>query len=75
MDRNINPTPAAVVAMNLYGGEYSRQRGGSMDFWDHLDAYRKRQCEDLVSKVLAAAVMHGVCSINTAERGDQESRT
>jgi hypothetical protein len=61
-DRNINPTPQAVAAMWLYGKAYSEQRGGSMDFWDKLDGHRKRQCEDLVAKVIAAAAMHGTCS-------------
>ena len=43
--RNINPTPEARLAMIMWGEEYSRQHGGSMDFWDKLSAERKRRCE------------------------------
>jgi hypothetical protein len=63
IDRNMNPTPQAVAAMWLYGKSYSEQRGGCMDFWDKLDGFRKSQCESLVAKILAAAVMHGTCAV------------
>ena len=46
--RNLNPTPAARVAMIVYGWDYAKQRGGSMDFWDALDEDRKRRCNMVV---------------------------
>jgi hypothetical protein len=46
--RNLNPTPAARVAMIIWGLEYSQQKGGSMDFWDTLSAHRQRLCELVV---------------------------
>jgi hypothetical protein len=53
--RNLNPHKAAVAAMYIYGGDYSRQGGGSMDFWDALPEYRKNVCRELVKDVLKAA--------------------
>lgn len=50
--RNLNPTPAAKVAMIIWGKEYSEQGGGSMDFWDSLSNDKKKRCE-LVVKELA----------------------
>lgn len=49
--RNQNPHKAAVAAMFLYGSEYSRQGGGSMDFWDSLSDSRKNLCREMVSKI------------------------
>ena len=54
--RNLTPTPAAVIAMNLYGKVYSEQKGGSMDFWDNLPGQQKVFCKDLADKVIAAHV-------------------
>lgn len=51
--RNLNPTPDARVAMIVWGEEYSKQKGGSMDFWDSLDELRQRKCR-LVVKALAS---------------------
>ena len=53
------PTPKAVLAMYIWGHEYSRQIGGSMDFWDLLDASRKRVCRDGVKRILQAHRVHG----------------
>lgn len=53
--RNLNPTPQARVAMIVYGNEYSRFRGGSMDFWDHLSIVRKRRCDMVVKEFSDAA--------------------
>lgn len=47
--RNLNPTPEARVAMITYGKEYSKQRGGSMDFWDSLPEDIKRRCRLVVA--------------------------
>ena len=49
--RNLNPTPAARVAMIIWGKEYGAQNGGSMDFWDTLDAERKRRCQMVVDEL------------------------
>lgn len=59
VQRNINPTPAAVVAMYLYCQEYGDQRGGCMDFLDSLDPIRKRLCEGIAEQVVEAAAAHG----------------
>ena len=56
--RNLNPTPEAVVAMWLYGSLYAESRKGSMDFWDDLDDYRKRQCQRLLEDVEVARDRH-----------------
>ena len=50
--RNLNPIMPARVAMIIWGKEYSEQRGGSMDFWDSLDDYRKRTCVFVVEALL-----------------------
>ena len=46
--RNLHPTPAARVAMIIWGAEYSKQGGGSMDFWDKLSEERKYRCKLVV---------------------------
>lgn len=51
--RNLNPTAPAIVAMIVWGKEYSQQMGGSMDFWDGLDDDRKRRCELVVKELKA----------------------
>lgn len=57
--RNLNPTAEAVVAMNLWGDTYSRQNGGSMDFWDSLSESKKARCTEIVEKVREADKRHG----------------
>jgi hypothetical protein len=49
--KNLHPTPAAVVAMCLYGKEYSEQKGGSMDFYDSLHPHEKARCQTIVDVV------------------------
>lgn len=49
--RNLNPTKEAVVARIIWGKEYSEQSGGTMDFWDKLDADRKHRCELVVKEL------------------------
>jgi len=49
--RNLNPSPEAVVAMVIWGKEYSEQGGGSMDFWDQLDKPRKNRCRSVVKEI------------------------
>jgi len=53
--RNLNPTPAAKVAMIIWGDKYSKQHGGSMDFWDRLTADQKSRCE-LVARQQAVSI-------------------
>jgi hypothetical protein len=58
MQRNLHPHQAAVAAMYLYGAEYSKQGGGSMDFWDRLEPSRKRLCRRLVKDIKGARREH-----------------
>lgn len=69
--RNLNPTPEATAAMRLYGGDYARFGGGSMDFWDYLESRcpsRAALCKRLVTDVLEAAEAHGRISIDPLAR-------
>lgn len=56
-DRNIHPHAEAHLAMAMWGHEYAHeQKGGSMDFWDHIGASRRRivvQCLDDILKSMA----------------------
>ncbi len=56
--RNLRPTPEAVAAMWLWGKRYSKQRGGSMDFWDGLSESEKRLARNCVEQILAAHTAH-----------------
>ncbi len=49
--RNLNPTPAAMVAMIIWGHEYSKLGCGSMDFWDGLSRDKQARCECVVAKL------------------------
>ena len=49
--RNLNPHRSAVAAMWLWGKEYSKQGGGSMDFWDSLSDFRKYVARNLVRDI------------------------
>lgn len=40
--RNLRPHAEAKLAMVIWGPEYSRQKLGSMDWWDQLSEQRKR---------------------------------
>ena len=57
--RNLNPHKPARVAMYLYGEAYSRQKGGSMDFWDSLPESSKRLCRQLVAEIEASPAESG----------------
>ncbi len=56
--RNLNPTPEAVAAMHLWGEDYSKQGGGSMDFYDALSQRKKDYCADMVKRILDANKNH-----------------
>lgn len=59
--------------MALWGYEYAHlQSGGSMDFWDGLDASRKRMCVDVVDGILAAIDDAGRASLSTRNGGGEE---
>lgn len=49
--RNLTPTRAARVAMIIWGEDYSKQSGGSMDFWDRLTEAQQRRCQMVVDVV------------------------
>lgn len=58
--RNINPHAEARLAMAMWSHEYAyKQNGGSMDFWDGLDASRKRICVEVVDGILKAIAENG----------------
>lgn len=54
VQRNLNPHKPAVIAMWLWGHEYSQQGGGSMDFWDKLSESRKRICRECLDRLQKA---------------------
>lgn len=49
--RNLNPHKPARAAMYVYGKRYSRQGGGSMEFWDGLSESDKNVCRRLVADI------------------------
>ena len=58
--RNMNPHAEARLAMSMWSHEYAHeQRGGCMDFWDSLDARRKRICREVVDGILEAQAKVG----------------
>ncbi len=42
--RNLNPHKPARIAMLVWGERYSKQGGGSMDFWDRLTPTEQQSC-------------------------------
>jgi hypothetical protein len=60
-EENLNPIPEAVIAMTLYSSEYSKQSGGSMDFYKSLNPARQRQCAELLNRVKQSMVNHNYC--------------
>lgn len=53
--RNLDPHAEACLAMIIWSDDYAfKQCGGCMDFWDSLSPYRKKQCVDLVDRILAS---------------------
>jgi hypothetical protein len=52
--RNLNPHKPARAAMWLWGERYSKQGGGSMDFWDKLTNSEKDTCRRMVKDILDA---------------------
>ena len=52
--RNLNPHKPALIAMALWGSRYSRQNGGSMEFWDSLSSSEQQICRDIVKRLADA---------------------
>ena len=52
--RNLHPHAEAILAMTMWGKDYSRQRGGSMDFWDKLTEGHKQLCRETVDRIIKA---------------------
>jgi len=52
--RNLHPHAEAIAAMWLWGREYSRQSGGSMDFWDGRDETTKALVRRMVKEIREA---------------------
>lgn len=52
--RNLNAHKAATFARIYWGNAYSKQRGGTMDFWDTLNGSEKRFCRDAVKAINAS---------------------
>lgn len=57
--RNLKPTAEAIVAMCIWGNQYSRRKGGSMDFYDSLTIGQKKQCAETVQQILDAPRSYG----------------
>ncbi len=60
MKRNLNPHVEARLAMFVWGSEYSKQHGGSMDFWDKLSESRKELCREQVKIIRETEPEEGV---------------
>lgn len=73
--RNLHPHAEARLAMAIWGEEYSKQRGGSMDFWDGLSPFRKSLCVQIVDGVLKANEENGRAALaalaSDGKRGEQ----
>ena len=52
--RNLNPHKAARLAMIIWRGEYAKQGGGSMDFWDKIGEAKRQQARHLLKGILEA---------------------
>jgi len=52
LQRNINPHKEALLAIYVWGGRYSQQSGGCMDFWDSLSKHDKEICVYGVDTIL-----------------------
>lgn len=50
-DHNMHPHAEAILAMTVWGDEYSRQRGGCMDFWEGLPDYRKHIVRNALDRI------------------------
>lgn len=52
--RDLDPHKAARFAMWFFHERYSRQRLGSMGFWDSLTERDRDMCREAVREILAA---------------------
>lgn len=49
--RNLNPHAEARVAMLVWGERYSKQSGGSMDFYDSLTDSERNLCREWAREI------------------------
>jgi hypothetical protein len=53
MTDNLRPHAEARLAMAIWDHEYAfEQKGGSMDFWEHIGARRRRLVVGILDEVL-----------------------
>jgi hypothetical protein len=58
--RNLNPHAEARLAMAMWSHEYAHeQKGGSMDFWDHIGPSRRRVVVTALDEILKALEAQG----------------
>jgi len=50
-EHNLNPHKEAVIAMWLFGKEYSELGLGSMDYYNGLSARDKRMCKRMLDDI------------------------
>ena len=50
--RNLNPSAEALLYSWIFGDEYSKQRGGVMDFWDKATKWQKENIKTSLNKLL-----------------------
>jgi len=50
-ERNLDPHRPARCAMWLYNDQYTKQKGGSMDFWDKLSDSDKKICRRMAEQI------------------------
>ena len=53
--RNLNPHAEAIMAMHMWGYEYSRQRAGCMDWWDGLPEACKTLVREALNRIAVAS--------------------
>ncbi len=59
-DRNLHPHAEARLAMAMWSHEYAHeQRGGVMDFWDHIGPSRRRIVVQSLDDILKAMDENG----------------
>lgn len=56
---DLDPTPEAIAAMALWADRYSKQRLGSMGFYNSLAESEKRTARDIAQRIIVSAKKHG----------------
>jgi len=52
--RNLNPHAEALLYSWVFGDEYSKQKGGVMDFWDKAKEWQKENIKSSLDRLLKA---------------------